>query len=67
MRFLRKVAVCLVNFTNYLDTGLFLDHRPLRKKISGLAKGKKFLNLFGYTGTATVLAAKGGASFHNHR
>ncbi|MFW2365904.1 MAG: bifunctional 23S rRNA (guanine(2069)-N(7))-methyltransferase RlmK/23S rRNA (guanine(2445)-N(2))-methyltransferase RlmL [Desulforhopalus sp.] len=52
----------LVNFTDYLDTGLFLDHRPVRQKIHQLAKGKRFLNLFGYTGTATVQAAIGGAA-----
>lgn len=52
----------LVNFTDYLDTGLFLDHRPIRAKIFTAAKGKRFLNLFGYTGTATVQAALGGAS-----
>lgn len=52
----------LVNFTDYLDTGLFLDHRPVRLKIFREAKGKRFLNLFGYTGTATVHAAAGGAA-----
>ncbi len=52
----------LVNFTDYLDTGLFLDHRPLRQLISRQAKGKKFLNLFGYTGSATVHAAVAGAA-----
>lgn len=51
----------LVNFTNYLDTGLFLDHRPIRMEIGKLAEGKSFLNLFGYTGTASVHAAMGGA------
>jgi 23S rRNA (guanine2445-N2)-methyltransferase / 23S rRNA (guanine2069-N7)-methyltransferase len=51
----------LVNFTDYLDTGLFLDHRPTRAMIQELSKGKRFLNLFGYTGTATVSAALGGA------
>ena len=50
-----------VNFTDYLDTGLFLDHRPTRRLIAGLASGKRFLNLFAYTGTATVYAAGGGA------
>jgi 23S rRNA (guanine2445-N2)-methyltransferase / 23S rRNA (guanine2069-N7)-methyltransferase len=50
-----------VNFTDYLDTGLFLDHRPTRRMIGELAKGKRFLNLFAYTGTATVYAAGGGA------
>lgn len=52
----------LVNFTDYLDTGLFLDHRPVRAKIYREAKGKRFLNLYGYTGTATVHAAIGGAA-----
>ena len=51
----------LVNFTDYLDTGIFLDHRPIRKQIASMAEGKRFLNLFCYTGTATVQAAKGGA------
>ncbi|MBK3748557.1 bifunctional 23S rRNA (guanine(2069)-N(7))-methyltransferase RlmK/23S rRNA (guanine(2445)-N(2))-methyltransferase RlmL [Stutzerimonas balearica] len=51
----------LVNLTDYLDTGLFLDHRPLRLQIQREAAGKRFLNLFCYTATATVHAAKGGA------
>lgn len=51
----------LVNFTDYLDTGIFLDHRPVRQLIHELAAGRRFLNLFGYTGTATVMAAAGGA------
>jgi 23S rRNA (guanine2445-N2)-methyltransferase / 23S rRNA (guanine2069-N7)-methyltransferase len=51
-----------VNFTDYLDTGLFLDHRPTRRLIAELAQGKRFLNLFAYTGTATVYAAGAGAS-----
>jgi 23S rRNA (guanine2445-N2)-methyltransferase / 23S rRNA (guanine2069-N7)-methyltransferase len=51
----------LVNFTDYLDTGLFLDHRDTRVMLGKLAKGKSFLNLFGYTGTASVHAALGGA------
>ena len=50
-----------VNFEDYLDTGLFLDHRPTRMMIQRLAPGKRFLNLFGYTGSATVHAAVGGA------
>ncbi len=53
--------VFLVNFTDYLDTGIFLDHRTTRQMIRSLANGRKFLNLFGYTGTATVHAAAGGA------
>jgi 23S rRNA (guanine2445-N2)-methyltransferase / 23S rRNA (guanine2069-N7)-methyltransferase len=51
----------LVNFTDYLDTGLFLDHRPLRARIAREAQGARFLNLFAYTATATVHAARGGA------
>ena len=51
----------LVNFTDYLDTGVFLDHRPMRMRIHREVGGKRFLNLFGYTGTATVQAAAGGA------
>lgn len=50
-----------VNFTDYLDTGLFLDHRPTRAMLGELARGKRFLNLFGYTAAATVHAALGGA------
>ncbi|MGC4114337.1 MAG: bifunctional 23S rRNA (guanine(2069)-N(7))-methyltransferase RlmK/23S rRNA (guanine(2445)-N(2))-methyltransferase RlmL [Myxococcales bacterium] len=52
----------LVNFTDYLDTGLFLDHRLVRKMVGELAKDRRFLNLYAYTGTATVYAAKGGAA-----
>ncbi len=51
----------LVNFTDYLDTGLFLDHRNVRLEIAQIASGKRFLNLFGYTGAATVQACIGGA------
>ena len=51
----------LVNFTDYLDTGLFLDHRLTRRLIGEMTRGKRFLNLFAYTGTATAYAAKGGA------
>ncbi|MHB8836738.1 MAG: bifunctional 23S rRNA (guanine(2069)-N(7))-methyltransferase RlmK/23S rRNA (guanine(2445)-N(2))-methyltransferase RlmL [Candidatus Methylomirabilia bacterium] len=50
-----------VNFTDYLDTGLFLDTRPVRALLRTLAAGKNFLNLFCYTGTATVCAAAGAA------
>ena len=52
----------LVNLQSYLDSGLFLDHRLLRARIGDLAAGGRFLNLFGYTGTATVYAAAGGAT-----
>jgi 23S rRNA (guanine2445-N2)-methyltransferase / 23S rRNA (guanine2069-N7)-methyltransferase len=52
----------LVNFTDYLDTGLFLDHRLTRALLRELARGRHFLNLFAYTGTATVYAAAGGAA-----
>lgn len=51
----------VVNFQDYLDTGIFLDHRPVRKMIEEQSEGKRFLNLFCYTGTATVHAAAGGA------
>lgn len=51
----------LVNFETYLDTGLFLDHRPIRQMIQQQARGKRFLNLFCYTGAATIHAARGGA------
>ncbi|HCN63055.1 MAG TPA: bifunctional 23S rRNA (guanine(2069)-N(7))-methyltransferase RlmK/23S rRNA (guanine(2445)-N(2))-methyltransferase RlmL [Pseudomonas sp.] len=51
----------LVNLTDYLDTGLFLDHRPIRMRIQKEAAGKRFLNLYCYTATASVHAAKGGA------
>ncbi|TDK25952.1 bifunctional 23S rRNA (guanine(2069)-N(7))-methyltransferase RlmK/23S rRNA (guanine(2445)-N(2))-methyltransferase RlmL [Luteimonas aestuarii] len=50
-----------VNLFDYLDTGLFLDHRPLRLRIAGDARDTRFLNLFGYTGAASVHAAAGGA------
>jgi len=51
-----------LNFSDYLDTGLFLDHRKLRSYVQQQAKGKRFLNLFCYTGSVTVAAASGGAS-----
>ena len=51
----------LVNLTDYLDTGLFLDHRPTRALIREFAPGHRFLNLYAYTGTATAHAALGGA------
>lgn len=54
-------AYVLVNFDDYLDTGLFLDHRPIRQKIQQLSQGKRFLNLYCYTGAVTVHAAIGGA------
>jgi len=52
----------IVNFDDYLDTGLFLDHRITRARLRQAAAGKRFLNLFAYTGTATVYAAAGGAT-----
>ncbi len=51
----------IVNLEKYLDTGLFIDHRWIRSYIQQNAKGKTFLNLFSYTGSVTVAAAKGGA------
>ncbi len=50
-----------VNFEDYLDTGLFLDHRPVRLKIAAQSQGKSLLNLFAYTGSISVHAALGGA------
>lgn len=51
----------IVNLYDYLDTGLFLDHKITRRRLGEMAQGKDFLNLFAYTGSATVHAAKGGA------
>ncbi|EMY78374.1 S-adenosylmethionine-dependent methyltransferase domain protein [Leptospira weilii serovar Ranarum str. ICFT] len=51
-----------VNLSDYLDTGLFLDHRITRELVRKEAKGKKFLNLFSYTGSFTVYAVSGGAT-----
>ena len=51
-----------VNFEDYLDTGLFLDQRTTRARLRDAARGKRFLNLFAYTGAATVYAAAGGAA-----
>lgn len=51
-----------VNLTDYLDTGLFLDHRPMRLRIAAEARGKHFLNLYSYTSTASLHAAMGGAA-----
>ncbi len=53
----------LINLHDYLDTGVFLDHRPIRRWIQQNAKGKRFLNLYAYTGTASVHAAWGGAKY----
>jgi len=50
-----------VNLYDYLDTGLFLDHRPMRQVIFKTCKNKDFLNLFCYTGVVSVFAALGGA------
>ncbi|MBX3385124.1 MAG: bifunctional 23S rRNA (guanine(2069)-N(7))-methyltransferase RlmK/23S rRNA (guanine(2445)-N(2))-methyltransferase RlmL [Phycisphaeraceae bacterium] len=50
-----------VNLTDYIDTGLFLDHRLTRAMVRKEAQGKRFLNLFCYTGAFSVYAAAGGA------
>ncbi|RXR05265.1 bifunctional 23S rRNA (guanine(2069)-N(7))-methyltransferase RlmK/23S rRNA (guanine(2445)-N(2))-methyltransferase RlmL [Pseudoxanthomonas composti] len=55
-------ALLRVNLFDYLDTGLFLDHRPLRARMADEARGKRFLNLFCYTGVASVQAAVAGAA-----
>lgn len=52
----------LVNLSDYLDTGLFLDHRQTRALVRAEAAGKRFLNLFAYTGSFTVYAAAAGAA-----
>jgi 23S rRNA (guanine2445-N2)-methyltransferase / 23S rRNA (guanine2069-N7)-methyltransferase len=63
----REQVVCedglrfLVDLDRYADTGLFLDHREVRRRIRAEARGKRFLDLFCYTGTATVAALAGGA------
>lgn len=51
-----------VNLTDYVDCGLFLDHRNARRDVEGLAGGRRVLNLFAYTGAFTVAAARGGAA-----
>ncbi len=51
----------IVNLSDYLDTGLFLDHRPTRAMVGALSAGKRVLNLFSYTGSFSVHAAAGGA------
>ena len=50
-----------VDLAGRLDTGIFLDHRPTRELVRSMASGARFLNLFAYTGTASVYAAAGGA------
>lgn len=50
------------NFSDYLDTGLFLDHRTTRAMVRERARGKRVMNLFAYTGSFTVYAASGGAT-----
>jgi len=52
----------IINLSDYLDTGLFLDHRVTRQMIKGQAKGKKVLNLFCYTGSFSVYAVAGDAA-----
>jgi 23S rRNA (guanine2445-N2)-methyltransferase / 23S rRNA (guanine2069-N7)-methyltransferase len=52
----------MVNLSDYVDTGLFLDHRITRQMVRDAAAGKRFLNLFGYTASFTVYAAAGGAA-----
>ncbi len=53
----------MVNLTDYLDTGLFLDHRETRRLVASMAKGKRLLNLFAYTCSFSVHAAAAGAAF----
>jgi len=51
-----------INLSDYVDTGLFSDHRNTRERVRKIAKGKDFLNLYCYTGAFTCYAARGGAS-----
>lgn len=53
--------IFLVNLTDYIDTGIFLDHRELRRRVAMWSKQNRVLNLFSYTGTFTCYAAAGGA------
>jgi 23S rRNA (cytosine1962-C5)-methyltransferase len=52
----------IINLSDYLDTGLFLDHRITRQMVREASKDKKVLNLFAYTGSFSVYAASGGAN-----
>ena len=52
----------LINLTDYVDTGLFLDHRKTRQMVQKEAEDKDFLNLFAFTGSFSVYAAKAHAS-----
>ena len=52
-----------VNLLDYLDTGLFLDHRETRKMVASYSQGKRVLNLFAYTCAFSVHAAAAGAAF----
>lgn len=54
--------LCEIDLGGYLDTGIFLDHRITRQMLGKMATGKRFLNLFAYTGVATLHAAAGGAA-----
>ncbi|AGH96507.1 class I SAM-dependent methyltransferase [Pseudobdellovibrio exovorus] len=54
-----------VNLWDYLDTGLFLDHRPIRYRFLKKTSGHRFLNLFCYTASASVMAAMGGATTYS--
>ena len=60
-----KDVVYELNLSAYLDTGLFLDHRKVRRYVQDNIAGKRFLNLFSYTGAVTAAAIVGGAS-HTH-
>ena len=51
----------IVNLSDYLDTGLFLDHRTTRQMVREISEGKRVLNLFAYTGSFSVYAASGNA------
>lgn len=55
-------ALLRVNLWDYLDTGLFLDHRPMRARLRKESEGKRVLNLFCYTGSVSVASALGGGT-----
>ena len=62
LRVREGAATLRVNLFDYLDTGLFLDHRPLRRRLAAEAQGLRVLNLFCYTGSVSVQAGLGGAA-----
>ena len=58
-----QTQIFKIDLSTYLDTGLFFDHRPLRSVVRETSEGKRVLNLFCYTGSFSVYAAQGNASY----